>query len=88
MSVAHYCLNIFDSSRDSGRQILASIFSNQAVILNSEADTPLLVIDSYIYAENHARSDKLRRLNHVMHVEPDVMGPASPVGRPVALRKL
>ena len=66
--------DIFNGTGNPGGEVLAPILGDKAVILQTEADPPFLVIDAHIHAEYHPRFDHLRGLYRVVYIKANVVG--------------
>ena len=68
LPLPHDCLNVLNRARNCRREVFAPIFRYQQVVLQAEADAPFLVVDAHVDAEHHARFDRQRTLDNIMHV--------------------
>ena len=55
LSLPHRGLDLLNGARDIGGQVNAAVFCHETVVLEPEADAPLLAVDADIYAEDHPR---------------------------------
>ena len=53
--IFHDSFNVLDRARDGGGEVFAALLGDKAVVLEAEADAPLLAVDRDVHAEHHVR---------------------------------